>query len=113
MAQPDAVRRAEALAVLLVVAAAVVLAGHAVLDLALQQQPDPGLLHRLAADQLHLAVQAEAPDLAPQQFAYHQGARRVGPRLRRIHRPMELRSEARSVRKECVSTCRSRWSPYH
>src|SRR3546814_5612899 len=29
-------------------------------------------------------------DLAPQQFAYRQGARRVGPRLRRIHRPMEL-----------------------
>src|SRR3546814_13512523 len=23
------------------------------------------------------------------------------------------RSEERSVRKECVSTCRSRWSPYH
>src|SRR3546814_3458846 len=45
---------------------------------------------RLAADCLHLAVQAEALDLAPQQFAYHQGARRVGPRLRRIHRPMEL-----------------------
>src|SRR3546814_12361146 len=74
---PDAVRRAEALSVLLVVAAAVVLAGHAVLDLALQQQPDPGLLHRLAADRLHLAVQAEALDLAPQQFAYHPGASRV------------------------------------
>src|SRR3546814_12422656 len=25
----------------------------------------------------------------------------------------ELRSEARRVGKECVSTCRSRWSPYH
>src|SRR3546814_19233579 len=24
-----------------------------------------------------------------------------------------LSSEARSVGKECVSTCRSRWSPYH
>src|SRR3546814_20190095 len=24
-----------------------------------------------------------------------------------------LRSEARRVGKECVSTCRSRWSPYH
>src|SRR3546814_11753447 len=24
-----------------------------------------------------------------------------------------LRSEERSVGKECVSTCRSRWSPYH
>src|SRR3546814_11377748 len=26
---------------------------------------------------------------------------------------MELRSEERRVGKECVSTCRSRWSPYH
>src|SRR3546814_11348512 len=30
-------------------------------------------------------------------------------------RPQEqdLRSEERRVGKECVSTCRSRWSPYH
>src|SRR3546814_15940607 len=27
--------------------------------------------------------------------------------------PMVLRSEERRVGKECVSTCRSRWSPYH
>src|SRR3546814_17238409 len=27
--------------------------------------------------------------------------------------PGFLRSEERSVGKECVSTCRSRWSPYH
>src|SRR3546814_13505159 len=26
---------------------------------------------------------------------------------------VELRSEERRVGKECVSTCRSRWSPYH
>src|SRR3546814_16681344 len=26
---------------------------------------------------------------------------------------MVLRSEERRVGKECVSTCRSRWSPYH
>src|SRR3546814_11749347 len=29
-----------------------------------------------------------------------------------IARP-QLRSEERRVGKECVSTCRSRWSPYH
>src|SRR3546814_2618687 len=28
------------------------------------------------------------------------------------HKPM-TRSEERRVGKECVSTCRSRWSPYH
>src|SRR3546814_11773976 len=27
--------------------------------------------------------------------------------------PKVLRSEERRVGKECVSTCRSRWSPYH
>src|SRR3546814_13394895 len=30
-----------------------------------------------------------------------------------VHRLAELRSEARREGKECVSTCRSRWSPYH
>src|SRR3546814_15256186 len=29
-----------------------------------------------------------------------------------VHLP-RLRSEERRVGKECVSTCRSRWSPYH
>src|SRR3546814_15029500 len=28
-------------------------------------------------------------------------------------RAIERRSEERRVGKECVSTCRSRWSPYH
>src|SRR3546814_18638829 len=29
------------------------------------------------------------------------------------HRAVATRSEERRVGKECVSTCRSRWSPYH
>src|SRR3546814_539860 len=29
------------------------------------------------------------------------------------YEPFALRSEVRSVGKECVSTCSSRWSPYH
>src|SRR3546814_3556241 len=32
---------------------------------------------------------------------------------RRIGKVSVLRSEERRVGKECVSTCRSRWSPYH
>src|SRR3546814_13790187 len=28
-------------------------------------------------------------------------------------KPETIRSEERRVGKECVSTCRSRWSPYH
>src|SRR3546814_2898468 len=38
-------------------------------------------------------------------------------RLKRAYEPAEsadgTRSEERRVGKECVSTCRSRWSPYH
>ena len=30
-----------------------------------------------------------------------------------ISQPFACRSEERRVGKECVSTCRSRWSPYH
>src|SRR3546814_4540615 len=32
---------------------------------------------------------------------------------RRIRQRRRRRSEERRVGKECVSTCRSRWSPYH
>src|SRR3546814_17465627 len=35
---------------------------------------------------------------------------RVGGYLQQVH---FTRSEERRVGKECVSTCRSRWSPYH
>src|SRR3546814_11943287 len=35
------------------------------------------------------------------------------PRLSRAAMDPELRSEERRVGKECVSTCRSRWSPYN
>src|SRR3546814_14333967 len=32
---------------------------------------------------------------------------------KQLDNPLQLRSEERRVGKECVSTCRSRWSPYH
>src|SRR3546814_8967551 len=31
----------------------------------------------------------------------------------RPHQGLDFRSEGRRVGKECVRTCRSRWSPYH
>src|SRR3546814_2812311 len=43
-------------------------------------------------------------------------ARRTGKEKALIefqHKLTRLRSEERRVGKECVSTCRSRWSPYH
>src|SRR3546814_10841082 len=36
---------------------------------------------------------------------------RIWSRLFRVQ--VSIRSEERRVGKECVSTCRSRWSPYH
>src|SRR3546814_18219493 len=45
-------------------------------------------------------------EVAGAAVAAQQVAEQVGHR----HQP---RSEARRVGKECVSTCRSRWSPYH
>src|SRR3546814_5561202 len=46
------------------------------------------------------AIQGVGQDLRP----------RVVVGLREV---LEARSEERRVGKECVSTCRSRWSPYH
>src|SRR3546814_15550687 len=42
-------------------------------------------------------------------------ATRASPAVKGLspHRPAFSRSEERRVGKECVSTCRSRWSPYH
>src|SRR3546814_2664461 len=39
--------------------------------------------------------------------------RAAPPSCAQMLRPCEGRSEERRVGKECVSTCRSRWSPYH
>src|SRR3546814_13370960 len=44
------------------------------------------------------------------------GEMRAVVEVEQHHRPLgghEDRSEERRVGKECVSTCRSRWSPYH
>ena len=51
----------------------------------------------------------------------HVDIREVGPRDGFQNEPetiattdkIDLRSEERRVGKECVSLCRSRWSPYH
>src|SRR3546814_3738964 len=45
-------------------------------------------------------------------YAFSQIAVEVLARFREQH-PTVRRSEERRVGKECVSTCRSRWSPYH
>src|SRR3546814_20785899 len=37
----------------------------------------------------------------------------IGSLLAHASQRLRIRSEERRVGKECVSTCRSRWSPYH
>src|SRR3546814_4449434 len=54
-------------------------------------------------------IEGDAQALLPGgEVAAIKGVRFLGGRKARI-----LRSEERRVGKECVSTCRSRWSPYH
>src|SRR3546814_13759294 len=55
---------------------------------------------------------------APETAFTHQGAYRKAPECAGKARTLcrvkhRNRSEERRVGKECVSTCRSRWSPYH
>src|SRR3546814_14607918 len=47
--------------------------------------------------------------------AYHDIAQRIAANVAALPRDMsgKMRSEERRVGKECVSTCRSRLSPYH
>ena len=51
------------------------------------------------------------PALAAQFVRQYAGHYRVSPEL--VAALIDLRSEERRVGKECVSLCRSRWSPYH
>src|SRR3546814_3598416 len=51
----------------------------------------------------------EAPIRGAAAFQLADGLARV---IDQLHYE-EVRSEERRVGKECVSTCRSRWSPYH
>src|SRR3546814_19416069 len=46
-------------------------------------------------------------------FLTGQGVRVVGTDAWSWDAPFSHRSEERRVGKECVSTCRSRWAPYH
>src|SRR3546814_21071549 len=57
-------------------------------------------------DQLEV-THAFEPSLSP--AFEEQVSRAAGDRVDRV----DWRSEERRVGKECVSTCRSRWSPYH
>src|SRR3546814_13383752 len=73
--------------------------------------------HALAAVAYVQRQQVARLDLVadpPTGFARHLGKRRDGKVVRRFEDIEQFhRSEERRVGKEFVSTCRSRWSPYH
>src|SRR3546814_12071842 len=51
-------------------------------------------------------------NIGPMRCPLHHRPKQIGHRRRR-EADRAVRSEERRVGKECVSTCRSRWSPYH
>src|SRR3546814_13177660 len=53
------------------------------------------------------------PDAYPGGVYPPDGSGTAQPEPPPVQQPPERRSEERRVGKECVSTCRSRWSPYH
>src|SRR3546814_9455213 len=65
-----------------------------------------GQCHGKAAADSHLALHRDAAAMQLHQFL---GQRQADARAFET----APRSEERRVGKECVSTCRSRWSPYH
>src|SRR3546814_3814861 len=68
---------------------------------------------RYAAARSHLHPAATAARSAPMP-ASRSGHGSASPRRQPAHANQPSpRSEERRVGKECVSTCRSRWSPYH
>src|SRR3546814_2877330 len=70
---------------------------------------DEGQVLTVLAPVLHPPAQRHGgTDVAGSQLAAPVGAQADGRSGRE-----DLRSEERRVGKECVSTCRSRWSPYH
>src|SRR3546814_13475673 len=60
------------------------------------------------------ALKIRTPDGSPFCFAHIHPAKNSPSRYRSVSttRVATIRSEERRVGKECVSTCRSRWSPY-
>src|SRR3546814_20733293 len=77
-------------------------------------RPDGSLLAREGYDEetrlllVGLPKMHSVPDVPTRDDA-EQALAELGDLLRE----MQFRSEERRVGKECVSTCRSRWSPYH
>src|SRR3546814_2008479 len=67
-----------------------------------------------ALHEQHFIVRRNAGDFTQIRFGLLRDAYEYLAAMRHLHhRHAAARSEERRVGKECVSTCRSRWSPYH
>src|SRR3546814_20838824 len=64
---------------------------------------------------LPLRVYVAVPSCVPSVLDHERAGTVFGPEqiAEMLTWPRVIRSEERRVGKECVSTCRSRWSPYH
>src|SRR3546814_7658307 len=74
-------------------------------DLHLLPLPGPCLADQQAGDNRRMPPEHGAETVARGELLEGEGLDRIGPLA------IRHRSEARRVGKECVSTCRSRWSP--
>src|SRR3546814_6207645 len=71
-------------------------------------------LWRITGERGHVAVvEALRGRAADPQASVDIADLELSPQVLAPLRRLALRSEERRVGKECVSTCRSRWSPYH
>src|SRR3546814_15295367 len=72
-----------------------------------------GLRARIDAEDARALVREHLGERAIEVVAAEEEVAVRGEHLEDLAGEPEDRSEERRVGKECVSTCRSRWSPYH
>src|SRR3546814_11410582 len=73
-----------------------------------RRSPTPALKAIIVAPQITPRMKGRTLMTAPTSWLYAPPTSRAS-----VHQPESARSEERRVGKERVSTCRSRWSPYH
>src|SRR3546814_16207934 len=76
----------------------------------LKQPESLSVVRRLVAE-LDVVVENFRPGVMARLGLDYGNLAKINPRL--VYCSISGRSEDRRVGKECVSTCRSRWSPYH
>src|SRR3546814_12311836 len=76
------------------------------------QLPAPYLSDRAAVDDAEALIREHGEEAGFAAAARAEQFRVLGNHIH-FARWRQIRSEERRVGKECVSTCRSRWSPYH